>query len=1583
MTVASAPAPQHTSPASIPPRPPRRLPCPLAPPRTSRCAIWAPAAAQNVSVASVGFAISTNCPTTLAVGAECNIALSGTQAGTLTAQASNARTQTASIPAFTATATPISFYPRELDFGTQTSSAAPILRTLTVSNLSLLSQTFTSAGDGITRNNPTPFYEASSTCPVGAAAGTKVLAAGATCQITFALALLATTVDGPVQAQWTVAVSGKHEVLFTGFAQSASLSVSASTVDFGAQFTGGLRSARFLYLSNNGDTAIAHTAAFLPSGSPFTIVDHCSQSLAPHSVCQLQLAYESPTTPSNDSLTLSLDAGLTVLVTGQTLPQTGTTGSSVNPNLSVTPASLVFADSVPVTAQSGSTQAVTIANTGATPFSLSLAISGDFTETTNCPAALPASTSCSAVVTFAPTAPGTRQGLMMVTAGAGTTPAYVQLSGTGTGILPTNNGILAFPAVPITEPVVQWYKVSQPFQTLSVVTSGSFTAILVEDIGFGHGSPSTTAFQPHVSGSCLNCYLGLQFLPTDPGSQSATLTLTSAPSGNPYSLTLTGTGLPLTGPLLTPLQSDFGTVPIHSTSQTTLFALTNLVTPAATLAVNPPSTTGDFAVSSAPSGGAACGGPLAAGATCFAQVNLSPAASGQRTGILSLQTSSGTVTASLSGFGDVDPGVSLNPNALTFSNVPGQSSTQQTVLVTNTGSAILQVGAPATSGSTFSASSTCTILTSGATCLVNTTYTPSDAPSTGVLTIPITDTTSGSPVITGYAVPLAGSYTQQDAGLQFLPAQVDFGPAAAAAFGPTRLVTLNNLTGKAASVTLSLPRQFALTTPNACPTLAANGSCTFGITYVPLTSGAATGTLFAQATPGDGSAALNGLMYFQGFGLTPVTSTLAVSGPLSPGTGLLDFGQVASGQSVSKTLTITNTSATQSVTVRRVTSNPPFFALSTCGAALAPGAVCTVTVSYSPVSQVSPGTPAAAATSITGTLTIESDAVSSPNLVNLSGSVTSAASSTPATPVIAAYTVSQGSLTFASTSVGDVSPAQTVTLSNSGNTTLHNFVFQTTGDFTVSSDCPQSLVSGAACTISLAFTPKASGARTSAVAISTDAATPLDFISLSGTSNPSSLQLSATTLAFGGHTIASSTAMPLQITNNGQTPVSITGITASGDYAVASNCPAILLPAAVCTATVTFTPVAVGSRTGTLTLNSSATTLPLTVVLTGTGLQQHLSVSASSLDFGATALGNHVTLPLQITNDSQAPVTVGGITPSGDYTIAGDCPGPGAALAPAAVCTLQVTFTPSAVGVRSGSLSIASSATTVPIMISLTGVGTQSHLLVSPAALAFGSVNVGSTSSLFLTLTNNGTATLAGITLSITGDYTITTPCSASLLPGAFCNVVISFTPTASGTRIGALTATGSDPSSATTVPLTGTGIDAATGVGAPSFDLAVTSSPTATVHAGTPTSFSLTVTPRNNFAGAVVLSCTPVNSIQFASCSLAPPAVTLAGAPLGSTLTVNTITSLQSSLAPSPARLFLSLAAPGLIFLLRIRRPRMLLFSFLFAVLGLGLSGCGGGPNPNLRYVLPGTYQFQVSAASATGTTVSRSVTVTVIVTN
>jgi hypothetical protein len=115
------------------------------------------------------------------------------------------------------------------------------------------------------------------------------------------------------------------------------------------------------------------------------------------------------------------------------------------------------------------------------------------------------------------------------------------------------------------------------------------------------------------------------------------------------------------------------------------------------------------------------------------------------------------------------------------------------------------------------------------------------------------------------------------------------------------------------------------------------------------------------------------------------------------------------------------------------------------------------------------------------------------------------------------------------------------------------------------------------------------------------------------------------------------------------------------------------------------------------------------------------------------------------------------------------------------------------------------------------GGGGGPAVTLAPTSLKWGKVVVGTTSgSKKVILTNSGTATLTISTIAASGDFALATvkqtkkvtPCvnGGSVAAGGTCEIKVTFTPTQTGTRTGAVTFTDNAPNSPQSVSLTGTG---------------------------------------------------------------------------------------------------------------------------------------------------------------------------------
>jgi len=110
-----------------------------------------------------------------------------------------------------------------------------------------------------------------------------------------------------------------------------------------------------------------------------------------------------------------------------------------------------------------------------------------------------------------------------------------------------------------------------------------------------------------------------------------------------------------------------------------------------------------------------------------------------------------------------------------------------------------------------------------------------------------------------------------------------------------------------------------------------------------------------------------------------------------------------------------------------------------------------------------------------------------------------------------------------------------------------------------------------------------------------------------------------------------------------------------------------------------------------------------------------VGLSPAQLDFHAQVVGRtSVPQLLALSNVGGQTLALVSIVPQGDYSAFHQCP---PSLAPGASCTLSIAFTPTALGVRGGSVTITSNGAVSPVVLPLTGTGVaQAPPRVGPLA---------------------------------------------------------------------------------------------------------------------------------------------------------------------------------------------------------------------------------------------------------------------------
>ncbi|MBF9034056.1 choice-of-anchor D domain-containing protein [Rhodobacterales bacterium HKCCE2091] len=334
------------------------------------------------------------------------------------------------------------------------------------------------------------------------------------------------------------------------------------------------------------------------------------------------------------------------------------------------------------------------------------------------------------------------------------------------------------------------------------------------------------------------------------------------------------------------------------------------------------------------------------------------------------------------------------------------------------------------------------------------------------------------------------------------------------------------------------------------------------------------------------------------------------------------------------------------------------------------------------------------------------------------------------TPALAATVlVTPTSLNFGTGYTGATSPAQTVSITNTGAapiTPSYAGGAPTSGNFLASQNCAGvTLAPWASCQFFYAFAPTTTGAVTDSSNFTIDG-TPYS-VALQGFAVPG-IVVSPTSLGFGpaylGETSAQQVVNITNVSYSSQTPSYAGGAPTSGNFTASQNCAGVTLtPGASCQFFYALAP----TETGLLTDSSNFTIDGdlFSVALSGFGLDPIL-VSPLALDFGAVAVGT--TSPTQVANITnlssvpQTPSYAGGAPTSGSFTAAQNCAG--VTLAPGGSCQFFYAFAPTANGLVTDSSNFTVNGT--PYMISLGGTGIGGVIAPVPlpasALLLFGAV---------------------------------------------------------------------------------------------------------------------------------------------------------------------------------------------------------------------------------------------------------------------
>jgi hypothetical protein len=662
-----------------------------------------------------------------------------------------------------------------------------------------------------------------------------------------------------------------------------------------------------------------------------------------------------------------------------------------------------------------------------------------------------------------------------------------------------------------------------------------------------------------------------------------------------------GFGRPTTS-ALTSSPTDFGNVAVGSTGNATV-----TVTAARNVTISAISTAAPFGTTPP-----ALPVSLTAGQTLAVPARFTPTTTGGATGTLTFSTDSGTVGFDLHGVG-TQAGLGATPSSLAFGTVPTGANKTLSVNIVNTGTSAVTITGSTAPAAPFAATgfpATNSTLAAGASVSVSVTYTPTATGNqSGSLSV---SSNQGS-----VTVPLTGTAVTGASHLSITPNPVAFGSVQVGQTA-TQTFDIANTGNIMLTITKAAPPVgvFNAPTPVSEGQQIAPGDVIHqAVTFTPSAAGAASAQYVITGDDGQGAISVQ----LTGTGVTGTgTTNVAAGKPTSastsiggyPSTNVTDadassywesasnafpqWVQVDLGASTSVgkvTLKLPPATAwaarTQTLSVLGSVDGTTFSTIvGSAGYVFDPASGNTVSITF-------PATNARyLRLNITGNTGWPAGQLSDFEVFATTGSTGSATLSASPT-----------SMSFGATTVGSASNGQSVTITNTGSASAAVSSVSASGDFTQSNTCGTAIAAGANCVVSVVFRPTASGTRTGAVTISSNATNSPTTVALSGTATASSATLSAnpSSLSFASTTVgAASAAQSVTISNTGTATATVSAVSASGDFTQTNSCTSVAAGSS-CTVSVVFHPSASGSRTGSLTVTSNATNSPTSVALSGTG----------------------------------------------------------------------------------------------------------------------------------------------------------------------------------------------------------------------------------------------------------------------------------------------------------------------------------------------------------------------------------------------
>ncbi|HVK40186.1 MAG TPA: choice-of-anchor D domain-containing protein [Candidatus Kapabacteria bacterium] len=548
--------------------------------------------------------------------------------------------------------------------------------------------------------------------------------------------------------------------------------------------------------------------------------------------------------------------------------------------------------------------------------------------------------------------------------------------------------------------------------------------------------------------------------------------------------------------------------------------------------------------------------------------------------------------------------------------------------------------------------------------------------------------------------------------------------------------------------------------------------------------------------------------------MSAIYSTTLAGNPtpaITLGSTSLDFGRVRVNASADRTITVSNPgTATLNVSAAAATG-----ADASAFTVIAGGAPFTVAPNASHQMTVRFTARRGGSSTKTASLSITSDAPTSPSAVSLTG--------TAIEPVAAKL---MASIALGSRRVDSAHAITFAVLRNTGNDTLAISSIALAGADAgagirlLSSGAATRLAPDSTLAVRLEFAPTVRRSYAATLTVSHDDSTGSTSFAIAGTGVAPLIAASRDSLDLGGVRVQASGTAELWLRNTGNATMSLDGFSFVGADSTAftivapSSLPQIVAQGDSILVRARFAPT--GRRGYSTVLRVRTNAIPATkdIVVAGRGLAPVAYVPALAV-VGSATVGSSIQEPaLAVRNIGDAPLTIASLAIGGahasEFSVAGvTLP---AVVAPGDSVVVRIRFAPTVAGARTAELIVTSDdPASATQLVTLAASGLQGRLqLISGDRVDFGDVTIATTGQQSLRVTNSGAAPLvvADVALSGAGVFTLTVPgLPLTIAPGDTVVIPARFAPVAAGAVSARITFVSNGVMPSTELELVGRGV--------------------------------------------------------------------------------------------------------------------------------------------------------------------------------